>query len=202
MSKPATRRARKRNRSISLPGGETVPQPATQGARHDLAPQEDPRMVALAVRERITGLTGADALAPDQGDAMGRCIVNLCSGQDRSDMLNLWRGMTGARANYMMRYIGQTGNPKGAAFGFISEAIETDQSLRIDIRSPEDKAAQAVASWTTWLAKINALPLVYKWPINNALGLSLGAVCLWRNQAPTPQGKASVAAIRALCGTS
>ncbi len=197
MSKAARKRAKRR---ISLPGGESVPQPATQGARRDLAPQEDPRRVALAARERITGLIGADALAPEQGDDMGRCIVNLCSGQDRSDLMDLWRGMTGSRANYLMRYIGQTGNPKGAASGFISDAIETNPSLRIDIRSPEDKAAQSVASWTAWLAKIDGLPFGHKWAINNAMGLSLGAICLWRNQAPTPQGKASVAALRALCG--
>ena len=196
MTSKSQRKARRR--AITLAGGQSIPQPATQGARRDLKPAQDPRIVALAARERITGLIGAEALAPEQGDDMGRCIVHLCSGQDRADLLNLWRGLTGSRENYLTRYIGQTGHPKGAAFGFISDEIKTDQSLRVDLRTRDERDLQAVASWGAWLAKIKALPLGHKWAMQNALGLSLGAVCLWQGQRPTKQGVASVAALRAV----
>ena len=189
----------KQNR-ISLPGGETAtaPRQPGQGSRTDLNQKEDPRSVVLSVRERHTGLIGKDALAPDQVDDMGRCIVSVCNGDDRSNIINTWRGLIGSRANYLSRYVGQTGNPKCSSFEMIPDRTETDPSLRVDLRTCEERDAQAVLSWNAWLGHIKALPLWHRWAIRNALGLSLGAVCLWCDQKPTSQGVASVEALRAL----
>lgn len=237
MTSKAQRRSRKRSRTISLAGGETVPQRATGRDRtHTNQPQEDARLVALESRMRkVKTLTerevaalskkladarniediGARARAIDDlkkhvqnlrtsrvsdacmGTDMGLCINKLTGGDTRAQIIDAWGAISASRRNYRLRYIGQSGEPKGATIAMVPDATETDPSLRVDIRSPDERADQAKASWAAWEAKINALPLPQlKWAIRGALDGFMGEASLWRNQAPTPLGTVAVEALR------
>jgi len=193
-----TRRARKR--AIALAGGASVPQPPSGRDRtHTNQPKDDARMTAMTARERMTGHTGKDALDPALGTDMGRCIVALCQGDERATLLGAWQAMSAAHRNYRMLYIGQTGDPQGAAIGFIPERMETDPSLRVDIRTHDERVAAAKSGWAAWQARIAALPWPQmKWAIRAGLEGFMGEATLWRDQAPTIQGRVAVDALRRL----
>ena len=137
------------------------------------------------------------------GHDLGKCINALSTGDEQSKLIDTWETLSASHRNYRMRYIGQTGDPKGASIGMVPDRTETDQSLRVDLRTPEEKAEQAKASWAAWEAKINALPSPQlKWAIRGVLQGFMGEATLWRDQAPATAGRVAVAALRRLCATS
>ena len=201
MSSKATRRSRKRNRLISLPGGEAVNQPPSGRDRHHTnQPQEDPRLVVTFARIRQTGIMDAkDAIQPLAGTQMGMCIISLVAAHDRASITDTWESLSAAHRNYRMIYIGQTGNPKCAAIAFIPEAMETDQSLRVDIRTAEERVVSAKTAWAAWERKINALQAPQlRWAIRGVLDGFMGDGTLWRDAAPTDTGRTAVMALRVI----
>lgn len=199
MTSKAARKHRRRNRNISLPGGESVTPPPNGLPRlHVVDTDPEPRAVVIAARMRRTGLCDKAAVDPVLGTEMGLCINHMTSGDERAALINTWAALSACRRNYMVRYIGQSGEPQGAAIGFIPDAMQTDPSLRVDIRSTEERAAQAKASWAAWDAKIKALPLGMAWAIRGALQGFMGEASLWRDKAPTDLGRIGVAGLRVL----
>ena len=201
MSSKAAKRNRKRNRSISLPGGEVVADRATGRDRtHTNQPQECPTVTVLQARARHTGVKGRENLIDTAlGTPIGCCIAHLTRGDDRATLIDTWGAISASRRNYKLRYIGHSGEPQGAALEMIPDAMQTDPSMRVDIRSTEERAAQAKASWQSWETKINALPLpTMKWAIRGALDGFAGEGTLWRDQGATPLGRVAVEALRRL----
>lgn len=199
MTSKAQRRSRKRSRTISLPGGDTAPSRATGRDRtHTNQPQEDARIVSLTARAKRAGLKdAATANIPSLSTDMGLCIHKMHHGDSLAQIIDAWGAISASRRNYLMHYIGQSGEPKGATIAMVPDKVETDPSLRVDIRSTDEKACQAKASWDAWDAKINALPLPQmKWAIRGALYGFMGEASLWRNEAPTPLGIVAVDALR------
>jgi hypothetical protein len=191
---------RKRKGRITMPGGESVPQRATGRDRtHTNQPTQDARMTAMQAHERMTGVNGAAALDPALATDLGRCIVALCHGDERATLLDAWQAISAAHRQYRMMYIGQTGDPQGAAIGFIPERMETDPSLRVDLRTHDERVSSAKAGWAAWDAKIHALPWAQMiWAIGGALNGFMGESDLWRDQQPTMQGRVAVDALRRL----
>ena len=189
--------ARKRNKKarITLPGGDAIPQRATQGRRTDL---HDPLQTVTAARQRHTGIKDAkDAIQPIAGTDMGLCIRHLTSGDDLTALTNAWAAISASHRNYRLLYVGNTGNPQGAAIAMVPEPMQADQSLRVDLRSHEERVKAAKASWGDWEAKINALPVPsLKWALRGALDGFLGEGALWRDAAPTITGRTAVQALR------
>ena len=200
MSSKAAKRNRKRNRSISLPGGEVVADRATGRDRtHTNQPKECPTVTVLQARARHTGVKGRENLIDTAlGTPLGCCIAHMTQGDDRAQLINTWGALSASRRNYKLRYIGHSGEPQGAALEMIPDAMQTDPSMRVDIRSTEERAAHAKASWAAWETKINALPPGFRLAIRGALDGFAGEGTLWRDQGATPLGRVAVEALRRL----
>jgi hypothetical protein len=179
---------------ITLPGGKQVPQPTGQGRRTDLEPEAPPPIhAARAARCRI------DSASPLHESDMGRCILALTEGQERADLTDTWGALSAARRNYLARVIGQTGDPQGAAIAMLPDAMETDPSLRVDLRSPSERDDAARRSWADWQARIKALPAPQLiWAIRGALDGFMGDGSLWRDGSPTAYGRSAVHALKLL----
>lgn len=193
---PAKRRRKAKNaKGITLPGGMVAPQPKTQGSRPK---PEDAMATVTAARKRHTGLEdGKDALQPIHGTDLGKCIHSLTTGDDRANLTNAWAAISASHRNYRLLVIGQTGDPQGSAMPMTPDPMETDQSLRVDLRTADERIAAAKSSWAAWEAKINTLPTPnLKWALRGALNGFLGEGTLWANQAPTMTGRAAVSALR------
>lgn len=192
------RRIRRRAKTITLPGGEAVPAPAVRGSRTDLRPKEDPMSVATRARQRRTGIEDAqDARQPICGTDIGLCIRHLAKGDERAALVGAWEAISAAHRQYRMLIIGQTGDPQGAAIPMLPDPMETDQSLRVDLRTHDQRVEAAKRAWHDWWGKIKALPVPnLRWAINGALDGFMGDGALWRDQKPTTTGSAAVQALR------
>lgn len=200
MTSKAQRKRAKRARKITIPGGEAVAAPSFQGNRTDLKPKEDPMTVVTLARQRRTGIADPqDARQPICGTDMGLCIRAMTTGQDRADLANAWAALSAAHRNYRMLIIGQTGDPQGAAIPMLPEPVETDPSLRVDLRTDEQREEAARRAWFDWWGRIKALPVPsLRWAISGALDGFMGDGSLWRDQRPTTTGRVAVQALRML----
>ncbi len=195
-SKSERRRRRvRRAKTITLPGGESVAAPTVQGQR---PAKEDPMNVVTIARQRRTGIEDAkEARQPICGTDMGLCIRALAKGDERADLVNAWAALSAAHRNYRLLIIGQTGDPQGAAIPMLPEPMETDPSLRVDLRTHEQRVEAAKRLWLEWWGKMKALPVPnLKWAIEGALDGFLGDGTLWRDKKPTATGSAAVQALR------
>ena len=194
-----TKGAKKRRKKarITLPGGESAPQRVGQGRRTDIDQSPPPIHKARAARCKLD--KGSTLHESD----MGRCILALSEGQERADLAEAWADLSAARRNYLMRIIGQTGDPQGAASPMLTEAMETDPSLRVDLRSPGEKDEAAERRWLEWCGRIETLPAPQmKWALRGALDGFMGDGSLWRDGAPTRSGLAAVQALKLLSEAS
>ena len=198
MTSIAERKRRKRAAKISLSGGKAVEQRAPTHPRREK--QKDPMHTVAVARMRHTGITNAkDATQPVCGTDLGLCIRHLTAGDEFIALSNAWEAISASHRNYRALYIGQTGNPKGATIAMVPDRIEANQSLRVDLRTPDEKVAAAKASWAGLVGKIDALPVPQmRWALRGALEGFLGEDRLWRDATPTPTGRAALAALRAI----
>lgn len=198
MTKAATKAKRRRRKGISLPGGKTAPRRVTQGRRTDL--QEPPAdAVALAVRARLTGCTVEDARDVLAGEDLGRCIMAMRPNpQDRRDLLGIWQGISAAWWNYSTRCLSLTPSAQSSSLPMLPEPMQTDQSLRIDPRTGEEKDEAARRVWFAWLDALMALPSGQRHALRGHLQ-GYGAE-VWHPGArqPTRAGALAVAALAAL----
>ena len=196
MTSVAEKKRRKRASRINLPGGDYVDQPAQTG-RPRKTP-EDPRKTALEARCRRSGIRDPqDAVDTLCGTDLGLCIRALTKGDERAQLSSAWAALSASHRNYRVLVIGQTGDPKGASIAMTPDAMQTDKSLRVDLRTHDEKVAAAKASWAAWEAKIKALPVPnLRWALRGALDGFMGEGRLWRDQKPTDTGRAAVMALR------
>jgi hypothetical protein len=189
-SKAATRKIKKNKRLISLACGVVVQPRVTQGLRRDLDQSPPPIMAARARRCDVD----PDSVLHESD--MGRCILALAQGEQRARLAGIWAGISAAHTNYRMRYIGQTGHPKGAASPILPTGMETNQSLHVDLRTPEEKDEAAKRVWADWQARLACLPLPQmRWAVRGALDGFLGDAHLWRDGTPTRYGAVAVHAL-------
>lgn len=193
MTSKAERKRRRKAAKISLPGGKAVGQRMGQGRRADVQEGPPPIMAARARRCRI------DAASVLHESDMGRCILALSSGQERDDLCETWAAISAAHRNYRMRIIGCTGDPKGAASPMIHDRMETDQSLRVDLRTSDERDEAARRAWDAWSGMMAAFPAPqYRWALRGALDGFMGEASLWRDGAPTACGTVAVSALKLL----
>lgn len=191
MTSHAERRRRKKR--ITLPGGIVIAQRITQGRRTDL--QDGPPPIHAA-RARRCPLDSASALHESD---MGRCILALSAGDERAALADTWAALSAARRNYRMRIIGQTGDPQCAASPMIHDRMETDQSLRVDLRTSDERDEAARRAWDAWSGMMAAFPAPqYRWALRGALDGFMGEASLWRDGAPTACGTVAVSALKLL----
>lgn len=190
MTSKAERKRRKAK--INLAGGETAKQrPAGRDRRH-INQAEDARKPALEARCRVAGIPITpdaikEAVAPVFGDDVGLCIRAIA----KDDAAKLWDAfcrLTAARRLWRMRHLGMTGDPQNSAIAMIPEAMETDTSLRVDLRTAEERdqaADRAEAYWRGQLDKI-AIPQ-WRSALRSAADGFAGPY--WRDGKPTQAGQ-------------
>lgn len=184
---------RRKKAQITLAGGKAAPQRTGQGSRNDIDQGPPPILKARAKRCPV------DAASVLNESDMGRCILELSKGETRAALSGTWDMISAAYRNYCIRCLGKTGSPQGAAIAMVPEPMETDPSLRVDLRTPEQRDAAARRAWEDWETRIKALPAPQmKLAIRGALDGFLGDAVLWRDQQPTAIGVAAVAALKLL----
>lgn len=195
---------RARARRITLPGGAQIDQKPTGRDRINVGqpkPTEDARRGPLEARLRVAGIPVTPdslkaAVAPSFGHDVGLCINAIIAGDDATKAWDTFSHISAAYRNYQLLFVGQTGNPKCAAIAMIPEPMETDPSLRVDLRSHDEKVSAAKSSWAAWRKRVEALPAPpLRWAIDGALRGFLGEGVLWRNCSPTKLGRTVVSAL-------
>jgi hypothetical protein len=200
MTSKAQRRGRKRKPAPVNLSGET-PQESNRYPSGKAKP-EDPRKTALYARCRRAGISDPkEAARALLGTEMGLCVNALSQGQELADLTEAWQAISASFRNYRLLVIGQTGDPQGAAIGMIPDKVETDPSLRVDLRTHEERVEAAKRSKAQWDARIAALPVPnMKWALRGALEGFMGEDSLWRDCAPTTNGRLAVEALRRVMG--
>lgn len=199
-SKKAQREARKL-RNISLKGGTSVKaNPTGRDRRHINQPQDDPCKAAREARARVFGLDAdkQDPLHHMRGTQAGNCIADQ---RDALDLWGIWQAIGAALRNYRTRITGVTGDPKCATVAMTPDAMQTDQSLTVDIRTAEEKDAAAKRAWPHWESRIKALPAPQlRWAISNALDGGMDGMGgeLYHGGKATDRGRVFVLALRGL----
>lgn len=153
------------------------------------------KSLAKKVDEARRKKAGSDMFETD----VGYCANHLLSPKDAATVVKTFNHISASYRNYMVYFVGQTGNPKCAAIAMIPDAMETDPSLRVDLRTHDEKVSAAKASWAAWEKRMNALPFPQmKWALGGALRGFLGDGTLWRDAKPTHTGRTVVAALQAM----
>ena len=205
MTSIAERRRRRKGRArakTTLSDGTAVPQVHPNDPKREKP--EAANKSALKTRLRIRGIPETPdnmnrAVAPAFGHDVGLCIDAILKGDSAKAAWETFAAMSAAHRNYQMLYVGQTGTPQCAAIAMIPEPMETDPSLRVDLRTHDEKVRAAKASWQAWEKRISALPFPQmKMAINGTLRGFLGDGSLWRDAKPTDTGRTVVAALRAM----
>lgn len=133
------------------------------------------------------------ASAPLLGSDVGRCIAHLHP-DDAPRLWDAWQSICAARRAFRMRILGKSGEPQGSRAEMIRDRLETDQSLRSDPRTADERDDDARAADARWRAMIDAIPapahrMALSWAIDGFGGE------MWRDQAPTELGTAVVRAL-------
>jgi hypothetical protein len=197
-SRAARRSAAKRRKQagISLPGEPPAEQ--VQRQPDGRVKPEDPRKTALTARAKRAGIPDwKDAARQILATDMGLCINALATKEELPDLTETWAAISAAWRNHRLLVIGQTGDPQGASIGMVPDKMETDPSLRVDLRTTEERVASAKASKAKWDAKLAALPTPFhRWAIRGALEGFMGEARLWRDRKPTTEGALAIEALR------
>lgn len=201
MTKARSKAKRRRmSKGITLPGGKAVPQrPSGRDRRHTNQPQEPADAVALASRARLTGCSVEDARDVLAGEDLGRCIRYMRpSAQERRDLLAIWQGLCAAWHNFARRCLSLPTAAQGAALPMLPDPMQTDQSLRVDLRTADERDDAARRVWYEWLEMLMDLPVGQRHALRGHLQ-GYGAE-VWNPGArqPTRAGALAVAALAAL----
>ena len=199
-TKAKTKAQKRRNKRITLPGGDAVPQrPTGRDRSHTHQPEPPADLAALQARARLTGCSVEEARDILTADDIGRCIRFMRpNDRDRRNLLNTWQAISASKRNWDQRIIGAQPNPQAAAILMLPEAMQTDQSLTIDLRTAEERDEAARRSWMAWLDSLMRLPADQRHALRGHIDGY--AAPLWDADAlrPTRAGALAVAALSAL----
>ena len=151
------------NKAFGLPAIKKDTDMRTTEGKIRSAMDADPTNTALSARSRhYGGGTSADdreaMRPPHMGHDLGRVLNHTKEGKDQIARLwTVWCGLTSARRTYRMRVLGTTGSPKGATMEMVSGNSGDDERQPADIRSEDEKDADARRQWIYWLVKLSAI---------------------------------------------
>lgn len=190
---------RARARRVTMPGGKSVPIAIDKRGR---PATEDARKPALEARCRFAGIhVTPDSLkatvAPVFGDDIGLCIHSQAKPEEVAGLWDAFCRLTAARRQWRMRHLGLTGDPQNSAIAMIPEPMETDDSLRVDIRTAEERDIAADRAEAYWRGKLDLIPVVqWRMALRSAADGFGGP--WWRDGKPTTAGKHVVEGLRAM----
>lgn len=157
--------------------------------------------VALDARCRAFGIAPSPSAreamrGPEAGSPIGMVLMRLCrDGAEVSRLWTVWQGWCSAERVYRSRYIGQTGDPKGASLPVLPEPLQTDQNHTVDTRTGDERDRDAVNGWMRWQGYLGHLSGARQGLLHGARN---GSWTLWDNCCPTRDGFALLAALRHL----
>jgi len=160
----------------------------------------DPRKTALQARCRIAGKpdTLKDRLAlsgQHSGSQIGLVMQHMLTPRETADLWQTYQAWCTAEATYRRRYLGQGEFAKGASIKAVPERMETDTSHTVDLRTSDEKDADAVTSWMRWQGQLGMIEADQRTALHDA---RLERAVLWADAAPTQRGIQAVRALQAL----
>jgi hypothetical protein len=197
------RRRQQKERPMGIPDLDvkTPAKPHRSGGRY-AKPAEDLSRTVLEDRCRRFGLAAGDwarkALAgPEAGSPIGMVMLReLPSHEAVARLWSVWQGFCAAERTYRARYIGQTGDPKGASLAMVPDAMQADTGHTIDIRTAAQRDSDAVAAWMRWRGYLGHLSAEQRTAICDA-ERNTGRP-IWQDRAPTKHGLFTLEALLAL----
>lgn len=204
MTARAERRRQKKAAKARFAELAPIPRRADQGRQRmaQIEAEKDAANVALAARVK-RGAKDADAARdPLHGSDMGRCILAITTGDDLQKLRQAWASICAAHHEYCARILSRSPHPQGAAIAVMPEPMEADPSLRVDLRTPDDKDKAAKRTWDMWSKRIATLPTpMHRWAISNAIVGPISDSGLWIDGQPTAQGRVAVMALKIIADT-
>lgn len=199
-TKRQRRRTRRASRYISLAGGQSAKRRITQGRRTDRA-EKAVDLVALKARAKRASCTVEEARDVLVSDDIGLCIRALVPDmQERRELFDVWQGLSASYRNYAQRCLSIQPSPQSAALAMVPDQMQTDPSLRVDLRTEAERDSTAREAWFGWLGRLMTL----KPPLRAALRGHLHgyAAPVWAEYAgkPTATGENAVAGLKGLRG--
>lgn len=163
---------------------------------------EDARKTALEARCHHVGITPdrdnrAKVTAPWLSVPLGMVMHRICNGEECSRLWSVWQGWCAAERTYRVRYIGQTGEAKGAAIAMVPDKMEADTGHTIDARTGDERDRDAVNTWMRWQGYLGMLPSVESATLLHQARREDGPP-LWLDRKPTVYGGATLHALRLL----
>ncbi len=175
--------------------------PHRAGGRFARQAEDLPRTV-LDARCRMFGLAPGESArkaltGPEAGSPIGMVMLRqMPSAEAVARLWSVWQGFCAAERTYRARYIGQTGDPKGASLSMVPDAMQVDTGHTIDIRTADQRDRDAVAAWMRWRGYLGHLGAEQRTAICDAERGTGPAI--WCDRAPTRHGLFTLAALIAL----
>lgn len=157
--------------------------------------QEEVREVVRAARARHLAMQASDMMdEPMLGDEAGRAIfIGSVDEHEASRLWDTFKAIDASDDAFSRRVLGRSRFPNVARMELMPECLETRPDDRIDIRTEDEKAADAKRAWLGWCAMFDALHP----PLHAALHMGLRQrVKLHQGQALTLAGRLFVQALR------
>ncbi|MGB1216029.1 MAG: hypothetical protein ACPG4X_21890 [Pikeienuella sp.] len=138
---------------------------------------------------------------PLLGCEMGRVVHFYYERPAASRLWDTWQAYCGAERTYRMLKIGATGDPQGAAIQMVPEPMQTDQSLRVDMRDEEQRLRDAVSNYMRWQGFLGMLLVRGRAGALRQAERGIGKP-LWQEGSPTQAGLFAVQALNELAEVS
>lgn len=189
-SKGQRRRNKKKWKAPALAAIEKVEQPREKG--RFIRVEEDPRSVVKKARENVIGIPTSKknhddlALQPIMESPLGMVIQSQSKKNEAARLWAVWQAYCIAERTYRIRYLGQSGSAKGAAIQMVPEQVQTNTDASIDLRTQEEKDADAVKRWMRWQGFLGCLSADRASALRQAE--KGGGHELWRHGQPTQHG--------------
>ncbi len=130
---------------------------------------------------------------PQWGDDMGKCIMALEQAR-APELWDAWTQLARTRHTFLAICIGRPAGPKNATIAVQHEPCEADATKRPDLRTEEERAADAQRAWYAWLLRLGELGrLEFR-----AIWAAIDGDMIWSDGRPTALGKHAVEALVAM----
>ena len=161
----------------------------------DMPKLEEVREVVRAARARHMAMQASAAMdEPMMGEEAGRAITIGAADEHEADQLwETFKLIDASDEAFSRRVLGKQRFPNVARMEMLPERMETRPDDRIDVRTADEKAADAKRSWASWCELLGSLHM----PLHAAMHMALRQrVKLHQGRQLTRAGSLFVDAIR------
>lgn len=174
-SKAEKRRAKKAAKAHAKAAGgkraiEAQQEALDHASRVRVTVEDVRKVVEDARRRHLAAKKDADMNDPMLGCETGRAIRLACpKDEDAAPLWRTWCDMDAASETYHRVVIGKTRFPSVAKVEYLAEVFEVRPDSKIDLRTPDEKAAHAKRAWLEWCVRMDRLPAVEHTALHMAL---------------------------------